>query len=594
MTWSLLYFSGHGFKDDTGRLYLITNDSRKQLLGSTAVSAQFVREQLDHCRSRRKVVILDCCYAGAFPPGTTRGADAVDVLEGLGGRGSAVITASSALEYAFENGSSSVSAVDEVATPSVFTSALIAGLATGSADKNGDGIIDIDELYDYVYSQVKESIPQQTPGRRSDVEGVLYIAASPRGPRPAVLNPEIIQAVQHPLASVRLAVVNDLYKLCSGVHAGLRLAARNALNQLTDDDSRGVSEAARSACELIDKHAGKKGAESQADRESIRHGVHRNSTTAHPQSGQETAASDDILAPAVRDAEAIRTIALREADELTSTTEREAAKLRATADHEVAEKRAAAERDIARLRTSTEREVAQLKATVKRERDEILTASKRQADEIRSQARRILEESETQRAQAEAEFEIQLATRREEAEALAKIDPDSLVYAAMQEADEIRSQARRILEESETQRAQAEAEFEIQLAARREEAERQEAERLAAAQSATQKLVSEAEQRASTAEQHAAKASAQADQTRRDADSHARQLVSNAKKNADQIVSQAKTQAEQMLAETRADAERRRVASQREVDELTRQKDSIASHLVQVRQLLGGRAKETD
>ena len=510
--------------------------------GSTAVSAQFVREQLDHCRSRRKVVILDCCYAGAFPPGTTRGADAVDVLEGLGGRGSAVITASSALEYAFENGSSSVSAVDEVATPSVFTSALIAGLATGSADKNGDGIIDIDELYDYVYSQVKESIPQQTPGRRSDVEGVLYIAASPRGPRPAVLNPEIIQAVQHPLASVRLAVVNDLYKLCSGVHAGLRLAARNALNQLTDDDSRGVSEAARSACELIDKHAGKKGAESQADRESIRHGVHRNSTTAHPQSGQETAASDDILAPAVRDAEAIRTIALREADELTSTTEREAAKLRATADHEVAEKRAAAERDIARLRTSTEREVAQLKATVKRERDEILTASKRQADEMRSQAQRILE----------------------------KAKPSGPP-------------------------PQAEAEFEIQLAARREEAERQEAERLAAAQSATQKLVSEAEQRASTAEQRAAKASAQADQTRRDADSHARQLVSNAKKNADQIVSQAKTQAEQMLAETKADAERRRAAAQREVDELTRQKDSIASHLVQVpSSSAGGRKRRTE
>ena len=72
------------------------------------------------------------------------------------------------------------------------------------------------------------------------------------------------------------------------------------------------------------------------------------------------------------------------------------------------------------------------------------------------------------------------------------------------------------------------------------------------------------------------------------ADSHARQLVSNAKKNADQIVSQAKAQADQLLAETKADAERRRAAAQREVDELTRQKDSIATHLAQVRQLLGG------
>jgi hypothetical protein len=34
--------------------------------------------------------------------------------------------------------------------------------------------------------------------------------------------------------------------------------------------------------------------------------------------------------------------------------------------------------------------------------------------------------------------------------------------------------------------------------------------------------------------------------------------------------------------------------SQREVDELTRQKDSIASHLAQVRQLLGGQLPSTD
>jgi len=51
---------------------------------------------------------------------------------------------------------------------------------------------------------------------------------------------------------------------------------------------------------------------------------------------------------------------------------------------------------------------------------------------------------------------------------------------------------------------------------------------------------------------------------------------------------QAKTQAGQLLAEVNADAERRRAATHREVDDLTRQKDSIASHLAQVRQLLPG------
>jgi hypothetical protein len=64
--------------------------------------------------------------------------------------------------------------------------------------------------------------------------------------------------------------------------------------------------------------------------------------------------------------------------------------------------------------------------------------------------------------------------------------------------------------------------------------------------------------------------------------------VGDAEKNAGQIVGQAKAQAEQLLAEVNADAERRRAATHREVDDLTRQKDSIATHLAQVRQLLPG------
>ena len=43
-----------------------------------------------------------------------------------------------------------------------------------------------------------------------------------------------------------------------------------------------------------------------------------------------------------------------------------------------------------------------------------------------------------------------------------------------------------------------------------------------------------------------------------------------------------------MMSEAKTEAERRRVTSQREVEELTRQKDNISSHLAQVRQLLGG------
>nr|VFK13870.1 MAG: Caspase domain-containing protein [Candidatus Kentron sp. LPFa] len=68
---ALLYFSGHGLKDDAGRLYLATGSTRKhpngELVRASAVSASAVHENMQRSRARRQVVILDSCYSGAFP-----------------------------------------------------------------------------------------------------------------------------------------------------------------------------------------------------------------------------------------------------------------------------------------------------------------------------------------------------------------------------------------------------------------------------------------------------------------------------------------------------------------------------------------------
>jgi len=39
------------------------------------------------------------------------------------------------------------------------------GLRTGEADRDLDGLISLDELYDYVYDRVRERTPNQTPGK---------------------------------------------------------------------------------------------------------------------------------------------------------------------------------------------------------------------------------------------------------------------------------------------------------------------------------------------------------------------------------------------------------------------------------------------
>jgi hypothetical protein len=175
----VLYLSCHGVKDQDGRLYFAATDTKLQRLAASGISSTFVNEQMGSSRSRRVVLLLDCCYSGAFARGfAPRGGEAVELKERLQGRGRVVITASSAMEYAFEAGQ----LTSDSAQPSVFTSAVVQGLETGEADRDGDGRVSVDELYDFVFDQVRQATPDQRPGIFSDVQGALYIATNPNPP----------------------------------------------------------------------------------------------------------------------------------------------------------------------------------------------------------------------------------------------------------------------------------------------------------------------------------------------------------------------------------------------------------------------------
>jgi len=243
----LVHFSCHGVKDEDGDLYFATSNTMLRRLGATAVGADFVNRCMGRSRSRRIVLLLDCCYAGAFERGmTARAGTEVGIEAQLGGRGRAVITASSAMEYAFEG--EQLADVGEP-EPSVFTSALVSGLETGEADRDQDGLVALDELYDYIYDAVRATTPNQTPGKwMFGVQGEMVIARRSRPvSTPAELPRELQEVIDSPLASVRGAAVQELTRLLTGRHAGLALGARLALERLTNDDSRTVAAAATAA-----------------------------------------------------------------------------------------------------------------------------------------------------------------------------------------------------------------------------------------------------------------------------------------------------------------------------------------------------------
>ncbi len=155
----LLFFSGHGIKDDRGKLYFATNNTRKKdngkLIWSTAVAASFIQDFMSQSRCKHQVVILDCCFSGAFATGmTAKDIGNVDIQTQLGGEGRAVLTSSTSTQYSFEQQESDLS---------IYSRYIVEGIATGAADLDSDGWIEVQELHEYAKGKVQETAPAMKP-----------------------------------------------------------------------------------------------------------------------------------------------------------------------------------------------------------------------------------------------------------------------------------------------------------------------------------------------------------------------------------------------------------------------------------------------
>jgi formylglycine-generating enzyme required for sulfatase activity len=161
----VFYFSGHGVRDDSGSLFLAVKNTNRARLRSTAIKADFVREMMDQSRSHRQTIILDCCNSGAFAHGTKAATGGsmgfAPAFEGKG-YGRVVLTATDSTQFAWEGDK----IIGDETDNSLFTHFLVKGLK-GEADKNRDGNITVDELYEYAYEQIVNLTPNQTPGKWS-------------------------------------------------------------------------------------------------------------------------------------------------------------------------------------------------------------------------------------------------------------------------------------------------------------------------------------------------------------------------------------------------------------------------------------------
>ncbi|HEX9732755.1 MAG TPA: FHA domain-containing protein [Thermoanaerobaculia bacterium] len=175
----LLYYSGHGVRDDHGHLYLASKDTEIDLLSATAIPSHFIAQEMDRSRSKSAVLILDCCHSGAFPQGAKGvlggSVGTAAAFEGTG-YGRVVLAATDETQFALE-GDRMIGDADS----SLFTRFLIEGMESGMADRDGDGWLTLDELFDYAYERVVSDTPRQTPVKWSYKQPVeIRLARTPR------------------------------------------------------------------------------------------------------------------------------------------------------------------------------------------------------------------------------------------------------------------------------------------------------------------------------------------------------------------------------------------------------------------------------
>ena len=241
----LVYLSCHGLLDARRRLYFAATDTRKDRLGSTGVEAAWVMDQLEHCRARRQVLILDSCFSGAFAHGAKGEADLGlrDRLLGQG-RGRVVLTASTATEYSFEGDPTDAA----IPAGSVFTAALVQGLRTGAADADHDGHVSVDDAYAYVFDQVQAAGAAQTPQRwLYGAEGRIMLARNPAGPTviPAPLPESLRAGLESPRPGIRIGAVNELGEWLTGGDPTRAATALRHLHEVAKTDIPHVAATAR-------------------------------------------------------------------------------------------------------------------------------------------------------------------------------------------------------------------------------------------------------------------------------------------------------------------------------------------------------------
>lgn len=211
---AMIYFSGYGILDRQGTLCLSTGSSRRneqgKIIRSTFVATDFLAAVMRDGSSRHKTLILDICFSAedAYHDGAIRQQTLDLARQQLDGLGHTILVSSRTRgDVGSQKGF----------RPSIYTFYLVEGLATGIADKNGDGLITLEELHRYAKRKTKLTSPALSPFLYGETaEKHQVIAMAPVNNPKLRYRREVERLAQNGAISlVNELMLNDIQKMLS-------------------------------------------------------------------------------------------------------------------------------------------------------------------------------------------------------------------------------------------------------------------------------------------------------------------------------------------------------------------------------------------
>lgn len=186
----LFFFAGHG-SPDPNRLtdhYLLAHDTNPENIAGTGILMRHVREAISEIPARHVLILTDSCHsAGMAAPPSIRSITANPIHEAFlekmrhASDSLAILTASESAQVSYENA--------KFDQHGVFTYFLLQGLK-GAADVDGNGIVSLGELIEYVREKVRDA----TQSKQIPAIGPMIfdreLPLSIVGPEPSARSPQ--------------------------------------------------------------------------------------------------------------------------------------------------------------------------------------------------------------------------------------------------------------------------------------------------------------------------------------------------------------------------------------------------------------------